>query len=324
MIVSGFLGFFIALFSGHFWRMNLNIFVFFLGIMSTSVEIQCELCKMFIRRTVETQIGMLKQVDGRGWFYVFCSTICLCQWQMSQILNMIAGFWVLSVGILCIFVGYFMNRSLNKFKDVVQEKDINGNILAGAALRQRIAVEFDEADTDGDGFLDKDEVKHMVASKITDGDGDLGYGELDSIFAILDTDDDGRVDLKEFTAWFVQDEPCMPRDVEANGNSGTHDNQESNLNELSKTKFQAMEAFDVFKWIYTIGGVGLLIAAVMGLMDAFSNLDRDTVFAELVASLLPREPMSCASKQMFELLDPSLLFRKPWGLILLKQLPVLL
>jgi len=45
-----------------------------------------------------------------------------------------------------------------------------------------------------------------------------------------------------------------------------------------------MEAFDVFKWIYTIGGVGLLIAAVMGLMDAFSNLDRDTVFAELVAS----------------------------------------
>jgi Ca2+-binding EF-hand superfamily protein len=79
-----------------------------------------------------------------------------------------------------------------------------GAYAALEGLRQQtledadVARKFNEADTNGDGKLDINEIKCLCSS--------LGYNlsrfELESAFFVLDRDGGGDVSLEEFQYWF--------------------------------------------------------------------------------------------------------------------------
>jgi hypothetical protein len=78
---------------------------------------------------------------------------------------------------------------------------------------RRAREKFKEVDVDGNGTLDRDEVRHLaewvLRSFLKSGQqnvvitqGQLEQ-EVDKLLAQADTDGDGLVDLEEFTAWFI-------------------------------------------------------------------------------------------------------------------------
>jgi Ca2+-binding EF-hand superfamily protein len=63
-------------------------------------------------------------------------------------------------------------------------------------MSNEIRVVFDSFDTDGNGLLDKDELKNAFK----DFKGGLTDKEVDTLIAEADTDNNGQVSFEEFVA----------------------------------------------------------------------------------------------------------------------------
>lgn len=112
MVLTGLIGFLIGLFTGEWWHMLVNVGVVVCGLVTFVVEIKTALCKVIMRKTIENEVQMLTTVEGRGWFYIFACTLCLCQWgEDDQILNLFSGWFVFFVGILNIVAGVHVSLS---------------------------------------------------------------------------------------------------------------------------------------------------------------------------------------------------------------------
>jgi hypothetical protein len=136
-----------------------------------------------LRNILTRNFNIFRFLWGRGLLYVAAGILSVAQmWKV----NLYAGFYVISVGVVALSVGVHASR---KF----------------AALRNSLADEsflllvFSNYDTDGDGYVNPSEFAILLA--------DLGM-ELDDrytlkAFNVIDTDNDRRVSFEEFSHWWA-------------------------------------------------------------------------------------------------------------------------
>lgn len=104
---------------------------------------------------------------------------------------------------------------------------------------------FRRLDSSGDGFIDRDELKElmeMLGTTVTDD-------EVDQALRELDDNNDGKVDLKEFTKWYIKSEMRLKSELKTTfeefdvDHSGTIDGRE--LRELLKALGTEVNDMDV-------------------------------------------------------------------------------
>ena len=136
-----------------------------------------------LRNIITRNFNMFRFVWGRGILYMMAGILNIAQ---TWLITMIAGAYMVVVGIIAIIVGVHASR---KF----------------AALRNSLADEsflllvFSNYDSDGDGYLAPNEFALLLS--------DLGM-ELDDrytlkAFNVIDTDSDRRISFDEFNHWWA-------------------------------------------------------------------------------------------------------------------------
>ena len=107
MFIGAFVGIFTGLFTMHWWDTLLNFLLLLLAVITILIEVKTAALRIFVRRTMEEHMPMIKTVEGRGYFYFFASSLCLAQWHpdKTQILNTIAGCYMFAVAVLNLIVG---------------------------------------------------------------------------------------------------------------------------------------------------------------------------------------------------------------------------
>jgi sodium/potassium/calcium exchanger 2 len=138
----------------------------------------------------------------------------------------------LRAGLLNLFMG---KGSLLEKVGIAMITSISGDVHAV----------FRRLDSSGDGFIDRDELKElmeMLGTVVTED-------EIDSALYELDENNDGKVDLKEFTKWYIKSELRLKSELRTTfdefdvDNSGTIDGDE--LRELLKALGTKVNDVDV-------------------------------------------------------------------------------
>ena len=132
----------------------------------------------------------LKFVWGRGLLYIFTGTLQAVQ---SSILDVIAGLYLMAVGLIFIILGYMTAQKLR----AVSRRSVDGD-----SLRSK----FDAADKGKSGMLDLDQFSALVDNF----DFGLSRREKEIAFMHLDTTDRGALNFEEFKAWFVKVDDVAP------------------------------------------------------------------------------------------------------------------
>lgn len=254
----------------------MNIFVVLVALVCMIIEIKAPMCRIFIRRTIESHIGMLRTVEGRGYFYLFCSTMCLCQWSrnFSQILNIITGCFMVGNGAINIAVGMMGRWSLEEARAKFVVTNPDGTPLTADQLERRIDQAFDEADKDFSGDLDHDEMLWLMKNHFAE----LREAELESVLMILDQDGDGRISRRELKAWYLGQDP--------NATPAEEPEEEEGLAaDLTRTYAVMLESPTALSIFASLAGLGLMIGGATGGLDGFFNWfeedTRETAFAEV-------------------------------------------
>jgi len=111
-----FLGAFVGmwmLFAGYFWDTLLNILLMGLALIILLIEMKTAALRVFVRRTLEEHCPMIKTLEGRGYLYLFASSLCLAQWHPdnTQVVNVVAGCYMFGIAILNLIVGITGRKS---------------------------------------------------------------------------------------------------------------------------------------------------------------------------------------------------------------------
>ena len=67
-----------------------------------------------------------------------------------------------------------------------------------AAIQEELFSAFSEMDTDGNGFLDREELQRVVEGGQQQGRHLMSENEVEEVLAELDASGDGLIDYKEF------------------------------------------------------------------------------------------------------------------------------
>jgi len=307
-LISGTFGIFLGVFSGSWWHGLLNIWVVMVGLLTMIVECKCGICKHFLRRFVEKEVQMLTTVEGRGWFFLFCSTLCLCQWgEDEQICNIVSGWFMFVVGLLNVYTGVLGKRKLQAARAQFITTDENGEPLDDAQLEEKLDIAFDRVDKDGSGDLDREELKLLLREFATE----LTGLELDTVLMLMDTDADGRISRTELKMWYLADSMekmeqaagaiakfAHQQDVEQMPAGPERDLAEALLkkeqdgassgrliDDLRSTWTHVTEAPAGLSVLSFIAGLSLVGGGCAGLLDAIMEIDRETSFAEILVNL---------------------------------------
>jgi len=287
MMITSVIGFLVGLFTVNFWHSLLNIMVFFVGFTIVLIEVKSKMFRVFLRRTIEHSIPMIRNIEGRGYFYVWASTLCLVQWEPdnSQILNVISGLFMLLVAILNILIGMKGRYSLKVAHDI---EPAWGGHLSNEQIVEQLGKAFIEADTYRTGLLGHDEIAALFETYFCS----LSSFEVQAVIMLLDTASDGFVTKSDLTLWYMKGRYQEVEDfevtiIEDDNETLIHTPTDGGDNgtELDKV-WVAMQAHPpVISILATVGGLCLLGAGMVNFWSALIHFGkRDTAFAEVLAS----------------------------------------
>ena len=150
----------------------------------------------------------LNRVWGRGFFYLFVSTLALGVGTMlgsiEDISTLIVGGLLMATSLVNIVVGALASRLLDGF----------GSLSIADAKR-----EFKEADKDRNGYLDMIEL-HAVIAKFGIK---LSRAQFEAACVEIDADGDGRITETEFVAWTQRKDVTDLVEAGANGEWETNE-----------------------------------------------------------------------------------------------------
>ena len=143
------------------------------------------------RRLIDENMRFLDTVAGRGVFYLFLSALAIASYEkdlgLGGLMGVFTGLFLMGVGGVNVVVGMSASAKFNE-------------------LQSKIALEhlderFKEADLDGSGELDFEELGEFVKK--------LGmnftHREWELLVESLDADNSGTVSLEEFKKWWSRE-----------------------------------------------------------------------------------------------------------------------
>jgi len=263
--------------------------------MLFAVEAPLPFCAKYLRRVIESQVQVLSTVDGRGWFLLFCATLCISQIKFTSLAaiftdplgypNLAATFFTLALGFINIFVGYQMTQKLKKLKGVAIGDDGSQQNIADMPwdqLEVKIDEAFTKADVDNSGDLDAKELQLMFAGM----NSDLRYGELETALLMLDTDGDGMISRDELKAWYIQDMKTVTLGhvIETQRQEIQQTGKSSLFSSSSDPNIEVHLGPSWLSYLAEIGGTCLLCGGIAGIVDAFLTLEPASL-AEILCNL---------------------------------------
>jgi len=166
----------------------INGWIFWFALLITITEARTAVCGMFLRRLVEKYLPLFTTVSGRGHLLFFVGSLALSQWSRSQILNIVSGFILMTLGLANWIVSCCAAWHL-------------GAIRSHVSSESDAADAFDAADLDGSGDLDTTELADLcvqLGSK-------LSHAELEAALMEMDKNRDRMISKAEFLAWWSGD-----------------------------------------------------------------------------------------------------------------------
>ncbi len=139
--------------------------------------------------------------------------------------GMIALFVILGivaiVGVFYVAHVQVIKRQAARYQNSFSERIAKTVTISGAISPEALAEEFRKADLDGDGKLDKEEMRAFMGEKMDSRD-------FEAMFAAADLDRNGRVDYAEFCA-FVAHANITSKDLKTGDDSGSQNDEDEKV-----------------------------------------------------------------------------------------------
>merc|ERR1719319_2171112 len=134
-------------------------------------------CLLTLRLKLIRWFNFLTRAWGQGALCIYVGSLLLAKWS---ILKIIAGVYMLCIGVIMVIYGYHAERTIKKM----------------AASDDKF--DFESMDANNDGYIDLDEVRVACSKRGMP----MSKNHLVMAFGVLDVDKDGRVDREEFARYF--------------------------------------------------------------------------------------------------------------------------
>jgi len=191
LTVAAFIGFWVELtvVSSKGWNQGnfvLKAFVdamlVFFGLVVVLLEARATCGGVNMTLYISEHVRFLNFVWGRGFFYMFLGTLAMSQSAAEEPGTVLAGASIFGVRLANAVVGIAAHRAL-------------GGI--GAISVEQAEAAFLRADADGNGYLDSDELVHLLHHLGVQ----LSRHQLESAFCQIDADGNDEITLHEFLRW---------------------------------------------------------------------------------------------------------------------------
>jgi len=176
-------------------------FLVVFGAAMVVLELNSYLCTRTCREWLETNFKFVARLFGRGVFYIFTGGLMLSGWA---IFPWLVGGYVITVGVVCIFVSIQTKKKLAEFKARLRVRAPRSK--DGITDKNYIKSVFNKYDRSNRGTIDKDDLEKLAH----DLGQDLTAAELHAAHKVLDINESGQIEFNDFFLWWTSNSETMP------------------------------------------------------------------------------------------------------------------